>query len=553
MPTSKLAKHASNALFVVIAAFYLCALGSLPLVGPDEPRYAEVAREMLQRRDFVTPTLGGVPWFEKPSLLYWLMMASYRVFGVNEYAARLGPALCGLITAAFVWWLGNAIERLASPFASDDSRIQLGLGRLAALVFLSSLGAIAFSRAASFDVVLTATVTGALACFFVWHLRSGASDSALKPSSALLVGFYFFIGLSLLAKGLVGLVPFGIIGIYFLVRRETPKRNLVLSLLWGMPIALGVAAIWYGPMIYQHGWAFIDQFFIQHHFARYLSNKFHHPQPFYYYLPTLAWLSLPWTLFLISSFFTFARGWRRTERDLQPAWFALIWLLVPLIFFSLSESKLPGYILPVLPAVALLSACEAERRRSKTGRDWVTRATGSLIIIATGAGAWYSIKVLGLSGKLAVGAFVAAAIAGMAIIVFQRRKTLAWLLIALTPFVMSIATIQGARVIAERTSTRDLIRAADARGYSTAPVFYMLCDDRTAEFYAGGRLAYQSNGEPYRFDGAQEAAAAIRESGGVGLVLIETRWEHQLTDYAAVQTERIASNRAYTLFAVRTQ
>ena len=419
-------------------------------------------------------------------------------------------------------------------------------------MFLSSLGAIAFARAASFDIVLTATITAALSCFFVWQLRSSA-NSAGKPSSALLIGFYFFIGLSLLAKGLVGLVlPFGIIGTYFVVRREWPKRKLLLSLLWGMPIAVGVAALWYGPMIYRHGWIFIDQFFIQHHFARYLSNKFHHPQPFYYYLPMLALLSLPWTLFLSASFFSRGHKGNASEAKDELKWFALIWVLVPLVFFSLSESKLPGYILPVLPAVALLTGLQAERVRHKTRGDWITPATGIVIIATTAAGAWYSVHSLGLSGRFALAALVVSAIAGV-VVIFQRSKTLALLLIALTPFAVSVASIQGAKVPAEGTSARDLILAADARGYSNAPVFYMLCDDRTAEFYAGGRLAYQTNGEPFRFDGAQDLAAMLGEKGGVGLVLIETRWEHQLTDYAAVRTERIGSNRTLTLFAVRTR
>ena len=102
MQSSLLAKRVWILLFVAIAIFYVWGLGALPLLGPDEPRYAEVAREMLARRDLVTPTLGGMPWFEKPPLLYWLMMASYRVFGVGEYAARFGPAICGLVSAVFV-------------------------------------------------------------------------------------------------------------------------------------------------------------------------------------------------------------------------------------------------------------------------------------------------------------------------------------------------------------------------------------------------------------------------------------------------------------------
>src|SRR5215510_11285635 len=100
-----LAKRVWTLLFLAIAALYLYGLGVLPLVGPDEPRYAEVAREMLARRDLITPTLGGLPWFEKPPLLYWMMMASYRVFGANEFAARLGPAICGLLTGFFVYWM----------------------------------------------------------------------------------------------------------------------------------------------------------------------------------------------------------------------------------------------------------------------------------------------------------------------------------------------------------------------------------------------------------------------------------------------------------------
>src|SRR3981081_2979137 len=129
-----LAKRGWLLLFLSIAAFYLWGLGSLPLVGPDEPRYAEVAREMFARRDLITPTLGGLPWFEKPPLLYWLMIASYRVLGISEYAARLGPAICGLLTAVFVYWIGKTIETAGpandatSVFADVEQRRE-GLGR----------------------------------------------------------------------------------------------------------------------------------------------------------------------------------------------------------------------------------------------------------------------------------------------------------------------------------------------------------------------------------------------------------------------------------------
>src|ERR1051325_10533554 len=123
---------------------------------------------MLLRRDLITPTLGGLPWFEKPPLLYWMMMASYRLLGVNEYAARLGPAICGLLTGVFIYWLGRSI---------GESREQgIAIGRWSALAWLSSLGAIGFSRGATFDIVLTMTISGALACFFSWEIGTGRSS-----------------------------------------------------------------------------------------------------------------------------------------------------------------------------------------------------------------------------------------------------------------------------------------------------------------------------------------------------------------------------------------
>src|SRR5882672_7311815 len=351
-----LAKRGWLFLFIILAAFYLWGLGSLPLVGPDEPRYAEVAREMFARHDLITPTLGGLPWFEKPALLYWSMMAAYRVLGVSEYTARLGPAICGLLTAVFVYWIGKTVESSqAAPSLTDSvETVQRrdGLGRFSALVWLSSVGAIVFSRGASFDIVVTMTITGALACFVVWHVRS---DSGVAPPW-LLFGFYFFIGLSLLAKGLIGtVIPLGVLGLYHLLKREWPSRRFLKSLLWGAPLAIAVAAVWFGPMLARHGWKFVDQFIVQHHFARFVTNRYHHPAPFYFYLIVLIALAGPWTIFLGAGFFA-SRRWRwrgRMPLDRLRV-FAFCWIIVPVVFFSFSESKLTAYILPVLPAVALL-------------------------------------------------------------------------------------------------------------------------------------------------------------------------------------------------------
>jgi 4-amino-4-deoxy-L-arabinose transferase-like glycosyltransferase len=541
-----LAKRVWNLAFLAIAFLYLVGLGRLPLVGPDEPRYAQVAREMFARHDLITPTLGGHPWFEKPALLYWMMIASYRALGVNEYAARLGPAICGLLTAAFIYWLGKSVERMDTA----EQKSARHLGEWSALAYLSSFGAIAFSRAASFDIVLTMTVTGALSCFFVWHIAAVNG----QRRRWLLVGFYFFVGLSLLAKGLVGVVlAVGVIAAYFIVRRQFPDRNLRLSLLWGVPVALLVAASWYGPMLYRHGWTFIDQFIVQHHFARFLSNKYHHPQPFYFYVLVILLMALPWIVVLIAGLVSSRRwSWRgKGPIDLMRV-FALVWVIIPLVFFSLSKSKIPGYVLPVLPATALLIGERIDCFLRNDRGQRVIRLSAILLLIGAAAGAWYSIRDVGEPMWLISAVAGGVAIVGLIAIVAPRPRVAFPLFVAI-PFLIALAALKPGAAVASRDSIRDLIRAADARGYSSAPVFYLLCDDRTAEFYASGRLAYDGAGEPMRFEGAQDVRAAIQSKDGIGLVLIESRWEKQLTDYRAVTTEKIAENGWISIFAVRTR
>jgi 4-amino-4-deoxy-L-arabinose transferase-like glycosyltransferase len=562
-----LAKRGWLLLFLGIVAFYLWGLGLLPLVGPDEPRYAEVAREMLVRHDLITPTLGGIPWFEKPPLLYWLMMAGYRALGVTEYAARLGPAICGLLTAVFVYWIGKTLEKGSeTDEAKVDESVGEGLGqdrsdlgRFSALFWLSSLGAIVFSRGASFDIVVTMTITGALGCFVVWHVRSEArrnenSDSQASPEQyGLLAGFYLFIGFSLLAKGLIGIViPFGVIFAYFLIRREWPSRAFVKSLFWGIPLALAVAAVWFGPMTFRHGWKFIDQFLIQHHFARFVTDKYHHPAPFYFYLMVLTALSLPWTLYLGAAFLSTPRwSWRGSVSLDRLRVFVLCWIIVPIVFFSFSESKLTGYILPVLPAVALLVG---ERIRfflfARRG-DLLLRLTGLMLIGLGIAGGLYlhrhnfSIAETVLSATPLI-------LVGAAGLMLPRWRKAILILIPLVMFVTSgIALIQVAPITARTESVRDLLATAAARGYGTVPVVQLHTVERTAEFYAADRMTYKTDGEPVKLEGVMQVADAARRSGGVVLCFVPREYEAQLLTYPHIQTEVIADNGRASLVVVR--
>ena len=550
-------------LFIGIAVFYLWGLGSVPFVGPDEPRYAQVAREMLAHRELITPVLSGFPWFEKPVLLYWIEMASYSVLGISEYAARLGPAICGLLIGAVVYWIGSSIEtasRTRDASSKESETEAKGLGRFSALIWLSSAGALVFSRGVNFDILLTLALTGAFACFFIWHVRYGNPNNrkGINPASPalkyVLVGFYFFVGLSLLAKGLVGvIIAPGVITSYFLIRREWPSKKFLTSLLWGIPLALAVAAIWYGPMLKRHGMIFVADFILQHHFARFLGNQYHHPQAVYFYVPVLAGLALPWTIFLVAAFVS-SRHWRwRGDKAIDRLRvFSLAWILLPLIFFSVSQSKLPAYILPVLPAVALLVGERVTCFLSAQRGHRVLKLTGTLLLLMLAAGSVYLHRHYGLS--ILVIAIAVAPLAAVALVALARPQMgpALCVLIALAMFVTSAFSLKGiAPAIARRESVRDLLAAASSRGYDTAPLVQLHNVDRTAEFYAANQLLYADHLKPMKLEGAAEVAAVAQYRGGLVLCLVPTEFESQLTTYRRVHIEVIGNNGRTSLVVVR--
>ncbi|HEY3137195.1 MAG TPA: glycosyltransferase family 39 protein [Blastocatellia bacterium] len=354
--------YAFAAILAASAFTFFFGLGRLGFLGPDEPRYAEVAREMFVSGDYISTRLCGCLWFEKPALLYWLSAIGYRFFGVNELAARLPSAIAALMTVAFLY---AALHRF-------------GFGRLAAsasLVLATSGIFIAYAHVAVPDMILTAATTAALIAAFIATTATGRARTAYWSAS------FAFMGLGVLAKGLVGIVlVLAILAVYFLMTRQLKQlrwRDLAL----GLAVFAVVAASWYAPVTIRHGWSFIEEFFIRHHLQRYTTNEFGHPQPIYFFLLVALAGAAPWTFFLIPAI---ARLRSLRPRDnardslLALAW---IWAVVPLVFFSFSESKLPGYILPISPALALIIGVEIEdfwrgdRGRARKTALWLTALT----------------------------------------------------------------------------------------------------------------------------------------------------------------------------------
>jgi 4-amino-4-deoxy-L-arabinose transferase-like glycosyltransferase len=526
------------------AVAYLYGLGNFPFVGPDEPRYAQVAREMFTRGDMITPTLAGHTWFEKPALPYWTMIAGYRLFGAGEWSARLGFALSGLLTVLVLYWIASRAE-----IAGADKEGLKWLALSTAVAASSSAGLLLFSHGVNFDIPLTLTTTIALGCFFVSELENDK-----RRRFWLLAGFYSGMGAALLAKGLIGLIiTFGVVVAYYILRRSWPGRELRLSLLWGVPLALVVAAIWYAPVIARHGQAFLDEFFIQHHFARYTSNKYHHPQPFYFYIPVMMMMALPWTPYLIEALAVARRRhWRAPDALSKWRAFALAWLIMPVLFFSASGSKLPGYILPALPGAVMLIGERLARTLRGEGGLSSMRACGVLVILLALAAViyvrheGYPVMACAIIGALPL------IVGGLIALLLTKKGLLATASIVCGIFLMIIVSLGcGIEGISRRVSIAHALAEAGRRGLSLAPVYHLHTIERTAEYYAAGRLHYGEDGEPVRFEGATQVEAVARERGGAVLVIVPTEYSWQLTTYAPLETEVIEDNGDIALVAVR--
>jgi 4-amino-4-deoxy-L-arabinose transferase-like glycosyltransferase len=394
------------------------------------------------------------------------------------------------------------------------------------------------------------TITGAFACWTAHSLKNGPAE-AQRSGTAPLIVFYLFVGLSFLAKGLIGpVIIFGVIGLYYLIRRDLPPGKFARSLLWGLPLAAGVAALWFGPMLARHGWSFVDQFVLQHHFARFTSDKYHHPGPIYFYLPVLLGLALPWTVFLFSSLVSSRRWtWRGTTPLDRLRVLALTWLFVPVVFFSFSGSKLIAYILPVLPAVALLVGerliSHVREHRSRT----VFRLTGALLLILAIAAGVYAVRVHNLRPVLLLTILPLFAV-GLFTLIKPHFTRAVVVSIGVAIFLTAISANYLATPIGRRESVRDLLVTATSRGYGNAPVVQLHNIERTAEFYAAKRIEYGSDGEPLKFEGAMQVLDAARRSGGAVLCFVPVEFQSQVTLYSAVETEAIGNNGRVVLLAV---
>ena len=323
----------------------LWQLGAYGLIDVDEGRYAEVPREMLLSGDWLTPRLNSINFFDKPPLLYWGIALSYAIFGVNEWAARLIPALAALLGVGVAAVLGRRMFGARAGFLSG-------------LILLTSLMWTVVARVVLTDMIVSSLVFCALAS---WWLAISDCDARRKTGFRAL--FWVCLGLGMLAKGPVAPVLCGgTIFVYLLLSKQW-KLLREMGWIWGLPLFMAVAAPWYLAIALRHP-EFNHAFWFEQNFARFTGaiQKVDHVEGPFFLFQYLPLVIFPWSFFALPAL---GAAWKnlwpaRTEKQ-RAALFLLVAFAFGMLFFSASKSKLITYILPVVPPLAILLAAYFDR------------------------------------------------------------------------------------------------------------------------------------------------------------------------------------------------
>ncbi len=450
----------------------------LGLVGADEPRYAQIAHEMLVRFDSaetlkgklsacVTPYLYGRPWLEKPALYYWRAMFLFQDFGVHDWSARLPSTTFAFIMAGLIY----LHMRRFRPGGHLD----------AALITVACAGIMSFARGASTDMQMAAPLAIGLLGWYAWY-ETG--------SKFWLYDIYFFTGLATLAKGPVApFLALLIIVAFAFLRREW---NILYRSLWWPGIVLYLAMVlpWFIAVQHQNP-TFFREFFLEHNLERFATDRYQHTQPFWYYLVVMVLALMPWTVIamraLIDGIQTSVAEWRlRHSRAGKPLpvrpgdafpEFLVLWSLIPVVFFSFSQSKLPGYILPSIPPITILTGDYLFRRRKPGLNHWILFGhaalcgTTTMIVLLL---PWFVAHGALVPPAHAIAAALLAAVgAALLILVVTRgfgvarlRPATCWILVVLVRFLYGVGPFFG---VGEISSTKRVIHLLD-RTYSARPL-----------------------------------------------------------------------------------
>ncbi len=476
------------AVFAGIALLWFANLGSRDLMHPDEGRYAEIAREMAATGDWVTPRLNGLKYLEKPPFQYWVTAVAFRAFGVHEWTARLWPALAGLLAVVAIGVAGRA---LGGP----------ALGAFAAVALAGTLWHAGMAQIVTLDSGLAFFLALAFAGFVI---AQHAGDDLRARRRSMLIAWAAMAGATL-SKGPIGVVlPAGALVVYTLVNGDFRlwRRLHVPS---GLALYVLLCAPWFVAVAHAND-EFLSFFFVHEHLQRFMTEEHQRTGQWYYFIPLALAGSLPWLVVLTA-------GLRRSWNDGGVArgvfsWrrLALVWAAFVLVFFSVSGSKLPSYILPMFAPLALVTGdillrtdARSLARQALPGAVVVSIVAVALFVgydelVARLADGPQPVEILRAYGPWLKASIAVAAVGALAAVFAFRRAATApvarfWgtASLALTTLVAVVLAVAGFEAFSPTRSTSAILRAAQAATpfASGAPVFQIAMYDQTLPFYLG--------------------------------------------------------------------
>jgi 4-amino-4-deoxy-L-arabinose transferase-like glycosyltransferase len=464
-------------LLIGVALIWFANLEYRTLIKPDEGRYAEIPREMAVSGDWVTPRLNDLKYFEKPPLQYWATATAYTVFGEHQWTSRLWAALTGFAGLLLVWFAGLRL------FGRDAANY-------AALLLGSSMLYVMMGHINTLDMGVTFFITLGIFAFLLAQHSGSTAQQAASRNWMLLA--WAGMALAVLSKGLMGIIlPGTAVFIYCLVQRDFTvlKRMHWLA---GLAVFLLITAPWF-YLVMKANPEFFQRFFIYEHYTRFTTKELGRYQPWYYFVPILLTGALPWTVLLFDSLFHIGKP--RSGGDNKPfnaALFLLIWTVFIYVFFSISDSKLPSYLLPMFPALALLMGRRIVEIRERLLFWYVAPVVpvGLLfLVLAVNVGKFadtpnqielyphYSIWLVTASLILLTGL-----LGGMALL-WKGKKPVAVLAIALTALLSTQIGVSGYNTVARERSAKHIAEAIRAEVKSSVPFYSVMTYEQTLPFY----------------------------------------------------------------------
>ena len=387
---------AISLLAVLCAYLFFFKLGGMALTDPDETFYAQTAKEMFNKGDWTTPYLYGKPQFEKPIMIYWLIEASYKIFGVNETAARFPSAVFGLLGVIAMYLFGKLLFGKRAGF-------------LSAVILATNVEYVIISRACITDMVLTVFMLLGALFFFYGYLKEKGYFYILSSAA---------FALAVLTKGPIAIILPAAVFVVFLLLTKDAGRLKKIPLGSCLLIFILIAAPWYFLTYRLHGKEFIDAFFGFHNVTRFMQSEHKTGSQFYYNIPIVFGGFFPWSVFLPFGFWHIFKKSVSGNKDERSRYiFILTWFFAIFVFFSASSTKLPTYIFPSFISLALITGVLWDDFLTGSG----SRLSGAARQLASG------VKI---SYYFLIGAVIAGAIGAWLFVSFDMPEILTGVAIA---------------------------------------------------------------------------------------------------------------------------